>query len=102
MKNEFFKGRNEANWINKKQEKVFRISDYTENLLILASTVTGCVSISAIASLVVTSVGIASSTALIKICAITARIKSYMWRISIKKKKHEKIILLAKPKLNNI
>ena len=84
------------------KKRFLGFSDYTENLLILASTVTGCVSISAIASLVVTSVGIASSTALIKICAITARIKSYMSRISIKKKKHEKIILLAKPKLNNI
>ena len=58
-----------------------------EHFLILASTVTGCVSISAFASLVCFPVGIISSAVVIKICAITAEIKKYE---SIIKKQEEK------------
>ena len=36
--------------MSKKHKKVCRVLDYTENLLILISTVTGCVSISDFAS----------------------------------------------------
>ena len=46
-----------------------------KRLLVLSSTVAGCVSVSAFASLVCVPVGIASSAAVIKICAITAGIK---------------------------
>ena len=38
--------------MSNKYKKVYRISNYIEYLLILISTVTGCVSISAFASLV--------------------------------------------------
>ena len=38
----------------------------------------------------------------LKICAITAGIKKYMSIIKKKKKKHDKIVLLAKTKLNTI
>ena len=44
-------------------------------MLIAISTITGCVSISAFASLVGIPVGIASSTIGLKICVITAGIK---------------------------
>ena len=71
-------------------------------MLILVSTVTGCVSISAFASLVVTHAEITSSGKGIKICAITARTKKYQSIIKKKKKKHNKIVLLGKDKLNTI
>ena len=48
--------------------------NYVEHLLILASTVTGCVSISAFASLVCVPVGVMSYAVGMKICAITAGI----------------------------
>ena len=48
-----------------------------EHLLILVSTSTGCVSISASASLVGISIRITSSTTGLKACAITPRIKKY-------------------------
>ena len=49
------------------------------------------------------SVGIASSAVGTKICAITAVIKKYQSRIKkIKKKKHYKIVLLEKKKLNSV
>ena len=43
-----------------------------------------------------------SSTIGLKICAITAAIKKYNSTIKIKKKKHNKIVLLAKSKLHSI
>ena len=53
------------------------ILNSVENLFILASIVTGCVSISAFASLVDILVGITSSAVVINICAITPGIKKY-------------------------
>ena len=56
------------------------------NLLILASIVTGCVSISIFASLVCDPVDIMSSAVGIKICAITAGIKKFKSIIKKKRK----------------
>ena len=48
------------------------------------------------------SIGITSSAIGLKIWAITARIKNCKSIIKKKKKKHDKIVLLAKSKLNSI
>ena len=69
--------------------------DYIEHFLILASTIAGCISISAFTSLVGITIGITSSEMELKICARKLIIKK-------KKKKHNKVVLLAKSKLNNI
>ena len=69
--------------------------NYVEHLFILIYTVSGCVSISAFASLV-GSIGITSSVMGLKICVITAGIKMYKSMIKKKKKKHDQIVLLAK------
>ena len=53
-------------------KKTCKHLNYVEHLLIVTSTVTGCVSISAFASLICVSVGITSFTIGINICAITA------------------------------
>ena len=63
--------------ISKKHKKVCTTLNYIEHFLILASTITGCVFISAFASLVGITTGITSSANELKICAITARIKKY-------------------------
>ena len=70
-------------------------------MLILASAVTGCVWISAFASLAFFTVGITSFGVGIWICAITAGIKKYKSIIKKKKNKHDKILLLGK-KLDTI
>ena len=82
--------------MNKKHKKVCRVLNYIEYSLILISTVTGCVSISAVASLAGTLIGITSSAVGLKICVSTAGIKRYESIIKKKKKKHDKIALLAK------
>ena len=72
-------------------------------MLILISTVAGCVAICAFASLVCVPAGITSSAVGIKICAITAGIKKYMSIFKKKKtKRYDKIVLLGKNKLNTI
>ena len=88
--------------MSKKHKKVYTTLNYIEHFLILASTITGCVSISAFSSLVGISIGITSSAVRLKIYAVTAAIKKYKSKIKKNKGKHNKIILLAKSKLNSI
>ena len=71
-------------------------------MLILNSTVTGCVSISAFASLIAIPVVIASSAVVTKICAINAGIKECKSVIIKKGKKHDKLVLLGKDKLDTL
>ena len=68
--------------MSKKHEKVCRVLNYIDHFFIAISKITGCVSISAFASLVGIPVGITSSTTGLKICVITAAIKKYKskWR----------------------
>ena len=60
--------------MSEKNKKTSKYLNYVENLLILVSTVTGCVSIFAF---VCVPVGTTSSPVGIKICPITAGIKKY-------------------------
>ena len=69
-------------------------------MLILVSTVTGCVSISPFPSLVCVLLGITTSTVVVKTFAITAGTKKYKSVIKKEKKKHDKIVLLGKSKLD--
>ena len=82
--------RNRAKWImNKKQKKVCMILSYSELFLILASEVTGCVSISSFASLVGILIGITSFAVGLTVCVITVALKKYKSVIKKKKKKHK-------------
>ena len=65
--------------------KTYKYLNYVEHLLILASIITGCISISAFASLVC--VAITSSAVGIDICAITGGIKKYKSIIKKNKKR---------------
>ena len=86
---------------SRKHKKVCTTESYIEHLLILASIITGCIAISAFASLIDIPIRITSSALGLKLCAITAGIKKYQ-SITKKKKKHDKIVLLAKSKSNSI
>ena len=88
--------------MNKKHKKFCTTLNYIEHFLILAYTITGRVSISDFASLVGISVGITSSAIGLKLCARAAVTKKYKSIIKKKKKKHDKIVLLAKSKLKSI
>ena len=88
--------------MSRKHKYVCTALNYIEHFLILSSTITGCISISAFSSLIGISIGIMSSAIGLKICAITARVKKYKSKIKKKKKKDDKIVFLAKSKLNSI
>ena len=87
--------------MSKKHKKVCTTLNYNEHFFILASAVTGCISISAFASLLGIPIGITNSTIGLKICAKTAGVEKYKSIIK-KKKKHDKMVSLAKTKLNSI
>ena len=76
--------------------------NYTEYILILTSAVSGCISVSFFASLLGIPIEITSSAIRLKTCVTTAGTKMYMSMIKKRKKKHNKIVLLAKSKLNSI
>ena len=85
--------------MSRKHEKVCTILNNIEHFLILPSTITGYLSISAFSSLLDIPIRI---TIGLKLCAITAGTKKYRSIVKKKKKKHDKIVLLAKSKLNKI
>ena len=59
----------------RKYKEVCTTLNYIEHFLILASTITGCISISAFASLIGIPIGITSSSIELNVCAITGRTK---------------------------
>ena len=69
--------------MNKEKKKNCKTLNYDEHLLIIASTTTGCVSISSFTS----------------VTGIFVRIKKHM-SMKKKRKKHDKIVFFAKTKLN--
>ena len=71
--------------MNKKCKKVWMTLSYIEHFLGLVSVVTGCISISAFASLLGISIKITGSAIRLKILVITGRIKKI--KSIIKKKK---------------
>ena len=66
---------NQNELTSKKYKKIFRVLNYIEHSLIIIFTITGCVSISAFASLVGISIRVTSSTTGVKTCLITTEIK---------------------------
>ena len=92
--------------MSRKQEKGLRNSKLYYSFIVLASVITGCISVSAIAYLLGIPIGVTSSPIGLKIWAIAAGIKykskRYKSIIKKKKKNHDKIVLLAKTKLNTI
>ena len=88
-KNYFLEEIEQNELMSQKHKKVCTILTFIEQSLILASTITGCISTSAFASLFGVPIGITSSAIGLKICAITAVIKKYK---SIVKKKKSNMI----------
>ena len=74
--------------MSEKYNKTCKYLNYVEHLLILDSTVIGCISVSAFASLVAISVAITISAEGLKTYVITAGMKEYK---SIIKKKRKMI-----------
>ena len=63
--------------MSKKHQKVCTALNYIEHFLILASTITGCISLSVFSSLNGIIIVITSSAIGLRICAIASGIKKY-------------------------
>ena len=88
--------------MSRKHKKLCTTLNYIEHFLILAYTIIRRISIYAFAFLFGVPIGITSSALGLKISAMTAGIKKYKSTIKKKKRKHDKIVSLAKSKLNSI
>ena len=80
--------------MSKKHKKVCTALNYVEHFLILASTITRCFFFFSFHSLIGIPIGVTSSALRLNVCAIAAGIKKCKPIIK-KKKKHDKIVLLA-------
>ena len=100
--NYFIEKLNQNNLSSKKQAKVFTAWNYIDHLLILVSLITGYISISSFAILVDIAVGIASTSIGLKLFVIAAEIRKYKSINKEEGKKHDKVLLLVKTKLNSI
>ena len=88
--------------MSRKHRNVFTTLNDIKHFLILASAITGCISISFFGSLLGIPIGMTSSTIGLRMCTVAAVIKKYKSIIKKKKMKHDKIVSFAKTNLNNI
>ena len=84
--------------MRRKHKKVCTTLNYVKHILIIASTITECISISVFPSLLVMPIGITSSAIGWRICVVPAGIKKYKSIIKKKKRKRAKLVLIAKSK----
>ena len=82
-RNHFYEEIMQNELMSKKHRKVCTTLNHIERGHILASTFTGCISISAFASLIGIPIGITSSATGLKICAIAARNKKYKSKVKV-------------------
>ena len=75
--------------MSRKHKNVCATLNHIEHFLILASSITGCISISGRFSLISIPIGITRSSIGLKICVIGAGIDKYKSIIKKKKKKHD-------------
>ena len=75
-RNYFFKELKQNELMSRKRKKVCITLNYIENFLILASAITGCISIYVFASLLGISIRVTSSTIGLKICAKLQELKN--------------------------
>ena len=86
----------------KKLIKYVAAFDYIDRILIVLSATIGGVSICSFTSVVVAPVGIASASFNLSFSLTTGIVKKLLSITRNKKKKHDKILMLAKSKLNSI
>ena len=98
----FHKQINQGKSCSKKLSKYVAAFDYIDKILIVLSATSGGVSIISFTSIVGAPVGIASASFTLIFSLTTGIVKKLLNITRNKKKKHDKILMLAKSKLNSI
>ena len=88
--------------MSKRLSKYIASFDYFDKLLIVLSVTTGSISIASLATVIGAPVGIISASFSLAFSISTRIIKNLLETTKNKKKKHNKIVMLARSKLNSI
>ena len=102
IENYFYQEINQRKSCSKKLSKYVAVFDYIDQALIVLSATSGGVSIISFTSIVGAPVGIASASFTLIFSLTTGIIKKLLSITRNKKKKHDKILMLAKSKLDSI
>ena len=102
IENYFHEEINQRKSCSKKLSKYVAAFDYIDKILIVLSATTGEVSICSFTSVVGAPVGIGNASFTLIFSLTTGIVKKLLSTTRNKKKKHDKIFMLAKSKLNSI
>ena len=102
IENYFMNEINHRKSYSKKLSKYVTTFDYIDKILIVLSATAGGVSICSFTSVIGAPVGIASASFTLIFSLSTGIIKKLLNTTRKKKKKHDKVLMLAKSKLNSI
>ena len=102
IENYFHQEINQRKSYSKKLSKYITAFDYIDKILIVLSATTGGVSIISFTSFFGALVGIASASFTLIFSLTTGIVKKLLNITRNKKKKHDKILMLAKTKLNRV
>ena len=102
IENYFIKEINQRKSCSKKLSKYVAVFDYIDQVLIVLSATSGGVSIISFTSIVRAPVGIASASLTLFFSLTTGIVEKVLNITRDKKKKHDKILMLAKSKVNSI
>ena len=102
IKDYFFAEIKERELMSKRLRKYIAFCDYFDKSLIVLSATSGSISTTSFATVIGTPVGIASASLSLTFSLFTRIVKKLLKTTRNKKKKHNKIIMLARSKLNSI
>ena len=102
IENYFYQEINQRKSCSKKLNKYVTTFDYIDKILIVLSATSSGVSIISFTSIVGAPVGIASASLTLIFSLTTEIVKKLLNITRKKKKKHDKILMLAKSKLNSV
>ena len=102
IENYFYEEINQRKSCSKKLSKYVAAFDYIDKFITVLSATTGRVSICLFTSVVGAPVGIASASFTLMFSLTTGIVKKLLSITRNKKKKHDKILIMAKSKLNSI
>ena len=102
IENYFINEINERKSYSKKLSKYVTIFDYMDKILIILSATTSGISIISFTTVIGTSFGIVSASFTLIFSLSTGIIKKLLNMTRNKKKKHDKILMLAESKFNSI
>ena len=102
VKDCFIAGIEEREQMSKDLSKYISSFEYFDKSLIVLSVATGSISIASFATVIGAPVGMMSASCSLAFSVTTGFVKKFLKTIRNKKKKHNKIVMLARSKLNSI